>query len=265
MGGAVAERDAYRQVIAEVGNWAHRHGLPFIPIDNKSKGGSLQEMADEFLMRPLVTPSAYAAVVERIRRALALGVLLPGERLPAERALAEELGVSRVTVREALRVLQGEGLLVTKRGSGGTIVSPTLTSWGANGEYDKRMTEVFELRLAVETMAARLAADRVTQQDTARLEECQRALEAAGDVHAFRRADSEFHLAVARISGNGMLSNVVEDVRAAVSSRLDQYDFAVIYESSIRGTPASSTRSPSAIRRRPRQRWRPTSRRLVPR
>lgn len=192
-------------------------------------------MADEFLMRPLVTPSAYAAVVERIRRALALGVLLPGERLPAERALAEELGVSRVTVREALRVLQGEGLLVTKRGSGGTIVSPTLTSWGANGEYDKRMTEVFELRLAVETMAARLAADRVTQQDTARLEECQRALEAAGDVHAFRRADSEFHLAVARISGNGMLSNVVEDVRAAVSSRLDQYDFAVIYESSIRG------------------------------
>ena len=77
-------------------------------------------MADEFLMRPLVTPSAYAAVVERIRRALALGVLLPGERLPAERALAEELGVSRVTVREALRVLQGEGLLVTKRDSGGT-------------------------------------------------------------------------------------------------------------------------------------------------
>ena len=127
-------------------------------------------------------------------------------------------------------------------------MSPTLTSWGANGEYDKRMTEVFELRLAVETMAARLAADRVTQQDTARLEECQRALEAAGDVHAFRRADSEFHLAVARISGNGMLSNVVEDVRAAVSSRLDQYDFAVISSRRSGGTPASSTRSPSAIR-----------------
>jgi DNA-binding FadR family transcriptional regulator len=192
-------------------------------------------MPDEFLMRPLDAPPAYAAVVERIRRALSLGVLLPGDRLPAERALAEDLGVSRVTVREALRLLQGEGLLVTKRGSGGTIVSPTLTNWEAHSEYHKKIAEAFEVRLAVETMAARLAAERVTPQDIARLDACQRALEASDDVHAFRRADSEFHLTVARISGNDMLSNVVEDVRAAVASRLDQYDFAVIYESSIRG------------------------------
>lgn len=63
-------------------------------------------------------------------------------------------------------------------------------------------------------------------------------LESSNDVHAFRRADSEFHLTVARVSGNDMLSEVVEDVRAAVSSRLDRYDFAVIYESSIRGHAA---------------------------
>ncbi len=197
--------------------------------------GSLQGMPDDFLLRPLDTPPAYAAVVDRIRRALALGVLLPGDRLPAERVLAEELGVSRVTVREALRVLQGEGLLVTKRGSSGTVVSPTLARWEAHAEYDKRIAEVFELRLAVETMAARLAAQRVTPQEVQRLVDCQRALESSGDVHAFRRADSEFHLTVARISGNSMLSQAVEDVRAAVSSRLDRYDFAVIYESSIRG------------------------------
>ncbi len=192
-------------------------------------------MPDDFLLRPLDTPPAYAAVVERIRRALALGVLLPGDRLPAERALAEELGVSRVTVREALRVLQGEGLLVTKRGSAGTVVSPTLTNWEAHGEWDPKIAEVFELRLAVETMAARLAAERVTPQDIHHLTACQRALESSSDVHAFRRADSEFHMTVARISGNGMLCSVVEDVRAAVSSRLDQHDFKVIYESSIRG------------------------------
>jgi GntR family transcriptional regulator, transcriptional repressor for pyruvate dehydrogenase complex len=192
-------------------------------------------MPDDFLLRPLDTPPAYAAVVDRIRRALALGVLLPGDRLPAERVLAEDLGVSRVTVREALRLLQGEGLLVTKRGSGGTLVSPTLTSWEAYADYDKRIAEVFEVRLAVETMAARLAAERVTARDSDQLAECQRALESSRDVHAFRRADSEFHLTVARISGNGMLREVVEDVRAAVSSRLERYDFSVIYESSIRG------------------------------
>lgn len=192
-------------------------------------------MPDEFLLRPLDTPPAYAAVVDRIRRAMALGVLLPGDRLPAERALAEELGVSRVTVREALRVLQGEGLLVTKRGNSGTVVSPTVTNREEHGEYDKRIAEVFELRLAVETMAAQLAAERVSPQDIQRLRECQAALESSSDMHSFRRADSEFHLTVARISANGMLSNVVEDVRAAVSARLDRYDFAVIYESSIRG------------------------------
>ena len=195
-------------------------------------------MSDEFLLRPLDTPPVYAAVVERIRRAVALGVLLPGDRLPAERLLAESMGVSRVTVREALRVLQGEGLLVTKRGNSGTSVSPAVTGWGVKGEYDKRLAEVFELRLAVETMAARLAAERATPQDIRRLHACRQALESSNDVHAFRRADSEFHLAVADVSGNDMLRDVVEDVRAVVSSRLDRYDFAVIYESSIRGHAA---------------------------
>jgi DNA-binding GntR family transcriptional regulator len=112
------------------------------------------------------------------------------------------------------------------------------------------MAEVFELRLAVETMAARLAAERVTATDIKHLTACQRALESSRDVHAFRRADSEFHLTVASISGNDMLCHVVEDVRAAVSSRLDKYDFAVIYESSIRGharvIEAISKRKPTA-------------------
>ncbi len=60
---------------------------------------------DDFLVAPLHTPPAYAAVVERIQRALTLGLLVPGDRLPAERALSQGMGVSRVTVREALRVL----------------------------------------------------------------------------------------------------------------------------------------------------------------
>jgi GntR family transcriptional repressor for pyruvate dehydrogenase complex len=198
-------------------------------------------MSDDFLLRPLDTPPAYAVVVERVRRAVALGVLLPGDRLPAERALADGLQVSRVTVREALRVLQGEGLLITKRGSSGTVVSPALASLDrleAGGDYNRRLREVFELRLAVETMAARLAAERGAPSDIQWLDSCQQALESSVDMHAFRRADSEFHLAIAQMSRNSMLSQVVEDVRAAAFSRLDRDDFAVIYESSIRGHAA---------------------------
>lgn len=199
----------------------------------------LQGMSEEFLLRPLDTPPAYAAVVERVKQAVALGVLLPGDRLPAERALAEGLQVSRVTVREALRVLQGEGLLITKRGSSGTVVAPTVSQLaGIDGDYGQRLRDVFEVRLAVETAAARHAATRAQAADIEILDACQAALESSHDVHAFRRADSEFHLAVAQLSGNAMLRQVVEDLRAAVFSHLDRHDFAVIYESSIRGHAA---------------------------
>ena len=224
-------------------------------------------MPEDYLLRPLDAPPAYAAVGDRVRRAVALGVLLPGERLPAERVLAEGLQVSRVTVREALRVLQGEGLLITKRGSSGTIVSPTVTSMGAEGEYNQRLREVFELRLAVETMAARLAAERGVPRDIQWLDTCQKALESSRDVHAFRRADSEFHLAVARMSGNSMLHQVVEDVRAAVFSRLDRHDFAVIYESSIRGHAVviEAIKGRDLIAQPHRRRWLPTSKRRTTR
>jgi GntR family transcriptional repressor for pyruvate dehydrogenase complex len=195
-------------------------------------------MPQDFLLRPLDAPPAYAAVVDRVRRAVALGALLPGDRLPPERVLAEGLQVSRVTVREALRVLQGEGLLITKRGSSGTIVSPSVTGFDLEDDYDQKIAEVFELRLAVETMAAQLAAERGALDDISALDSCQEALELSSDVHTFRRADSKFHLTVARMSGNAMLRQAIEDARASVFSRLDRLNFAVIYESSIRGHAA---------------------------
>lgn len=193
---------------------------------------------DDILLAPLHTPPAYAAVVDRVRRALALGVLLPGDRLPSERTLAAELGVSRVTVREALRVLQGEGLLVTRRGSGGTVVSSTARDIGRVSEtMETDVAEVFEFRVAVECMTARLAAVRSAGEVTALLD-CQDALAASTDIHAFRRADSEFHLTVARMSENTMLQRSTEDARAAAFSWLDLREFTVYHDSSIRGHAA---------------------------
>ncbi|WP_340538172.1 FadR/GntR family transcriptional regulator [Nocardioides sp. GXZ039] len=193
---------------------------------------------DDILLAPLHTPPAYAAVVDRVRRALALGVLLPGDRLPSERTLAEELGVSRVTVREALRVLQGEGLLVTKRGSGGTVVSTPAREVGRVSEtLVSEVAEVFEFRVAVESMAARLAAER-SAGDVAKLLDCQDALASSTDVDAFRRADSEFHLSVAHMSANAMLRRSIEDARAAAFSWLDLREFTVFHDSSIRGHAA---------------------------
>lgn len=196
-------------------------------------------MSHDFLLTPLHTPPAYAAVVDRVRRAVALGLLLPGDRLPPERVLAESLGVSRMTVREALRILQGEGFLITRRGSGGTTVSPTATGVSPHAEDGEGgFHEAFELRLAVETMAARLATERGDAAEVARLDACQRALAESTDPNGFRRADSEFHLTVARMSGNTMLRLAVEDARAAAFSILDRHSFTVLHEPSIRGHAA---------------------------
>jgi DNA-binding FadR family transcriptional regulator len=196
---------------------------------------------DHILLAPLETPPAYAVVVDRVRRAIALGVLLPGDRLPAERDFAERLGVSRVTVREALRVLQGEGLLLTKRGSSGTVVADHPRPGPLHDGYEDDVTEVFEFRFAVEGMAARLAARQSTEADIEALQACQERLAASTNVDTFRRADSEFHLTVARMSGNSMLERSIHAARAAAFSWLDLREFTVLQDSSLQGHAAIIT------------------------
>jgi GntR family transcriptional repressor for pyruvate dehydrogenase complex len=186
------------------------------------------------VLEPVSLLPAHAVVAERLRRTIALGEVLPGERLPAERALAGQLGVSRLTVRGALRLLQEDGAIVTRRGAaGGAFVTarPALLD-------EERIREVFEYRLAVETAAARLAAGRRTAEDLARLAEHGRSLERSADAGAFRRADSAFHLAVADAGANAMLRRSIEDARAATFDAFDALPFRVLRETSARGHAA---------------------------
>lgn len=197
----------------------------------------------DVLLSPLSVAPAYAAVVARLRRSIALGLVLPGERLPSERALAESFGVSRVTVREALRVLQGEGLIVTKRGGGGgaVITSRDVSIEQIRNDFRRRgaqIEQVFEFRLALETMSARLAAERRTEADLRRLTEGHAGLLASDAVGEFRRADSTFHLAVADASENPMLRESIEDARAAMFDSFDVLPFEVLRDSTATGHAA---------------------------
>jgi DNA-binding GntR family transcriptional regulator len=186
------------------------------------------------VLQPVHLMPAHAVVADRLRRSIALGEVLPGERLPSERSLAQGLQVSRLTVRAALRVLQDEGAIVTRRGgTGGAFVTTR-----ARPIDEDRVREVFEYRLAVETGAARLAAARRTQADLARLAEQDRAIRRAADAGAFRRADSAFHLAVADASGNGMLRLAIEDARAATFDAFDALPFRVLRATTARGHAA---------------------------
>jgi len=170
----------------------------------------------------------YGLVVEQIRRAIHIGTYIPGDKLPPERELAKKLGVSRTTVREAIRVLEGEGYVESRRGAtGGVIVLD-------RGQTEQRaariikeklpeLEEVVDFRLAVECGAARLAALRRTDEDLVRLTEAYEQMEPGQETRRFRAADSAFHLGIAEAAGNSWMRKAIEDARAAIWVPVDMY------------------------------------------
>ena len=175
---------------------------------------------------------AHELVVDQIRRAIQLGRFLPGDKLPAERDLAALLGVSRATVREAIRVLEADGVVSVRRGAQGGLVinrlnaTDTRTLRARLKKQTRELIDVFDYRLAVECMSARLAAHRRTDGDLAQLRDAlermaQLAAHADGEHRAhttaqFNAVDTEFHLMIANASANPYLVEGAEKVRRAM-------------------------------------------------
>jgi DNA-binding FadR family transcriptional regulator len=151
----------------------------------------------------------YQRVAESIATAIAKGRYAPGSRLPAERDLAEEFAVSRATIREAMIALEIRGLVGTKKGSGIYVTAspPELTG---TPELDVGAFELIEARTLFEGEAAALAATAI---DAHQLEELRKLLvemEQAGETGAAFDADKQFHLAIAKATGNSLVASVVE-------------------------------------------------------
>ncbi|MGE0216649.1 FadR/GntR family transcriptional regulator [Mycolicibacterium sp.] len=179
-------------------------------------------------MEPIRQIAAHELVLDQLKQALELGELRPGDRLPAERELTEQFGVSRTTLRAALNVLLEEGLVEVRHGrQGGFIVTSTsLDDARAHRELRKRGTrvlEALEFRSAIEAAAAGLAAERRRPADLRSLrkvldemtEALQRAIadRSAYNVIEFQRLDSLFHVTVARASQNDQFVTAVADAR----------------------------------------------------
>jgi GntR family transcriptional repressor for pyruvate dehydrogenase complex len=159
---------------------------------------------------------SHVALADVLRRRIALGVHVPGDRLPSERELAEHLGVGRTTVRAAIRLLADEGLLATSRGrSGGTVVLEKARPAGVEltREFIRDVRDNFDFRLAVEPLAARLAAERAEPMHRWAIRGL--AEGEAPSLGTFRALDSRFHLAIAEASGNQLVLDAVRDSRAA--------------------------------------------------
>jgi GntR family transcriptional repressor for pyruvate dehydrogenase complex len=174
------------------------------------------------VLRPSVG-NVFETTVEQLATAIRLGVFVVGEQLPPERDLAERLGVSRNTLREAIAALRDSGLVTTRRGrGGGTLVTdaghddPAL----ATVRHGAALEDALDFRRVVEPGAARLAATR-------RLSGDQRAwlLESAAAVReadpaAHRIADARLHLAVATVTGSPMVVEAVTRAQAALGELL---------------------------------------------
>ena len=172
------------------------------------------------VFRPVRTGNAFEETVERLLDGIRLGVHGYGDRLPPERELAGRLGVSRVTVRDALRELAAAGYVATRRGRfGGTFVTYqpdpiphgelTRTVQGM-GEL---LTDALTFRRIVEAGAAETAARAtLSRRQREELAASLAAVESA-DLATYRQADTRLHLAVAEAAGSAMLTTSVVEVR----------------------------------------------------
>ena len=152
----------------------------------------------------------YHSVADEIKERIKNGAYPPGSRLPGERELAEQFGVSRVTIREAEIALQALGYISIKTGSGVYVLDPAES--GDRGLPSVSAFELTEARLLFESEAAALAAGQMNDRTIAHLETLVAAMstDRSGDEQAAQQADREFHLAIAEASGNSAVQYIIE-------------------------------------------------------
>jgi DNA-binding FadR family transcriptional regulator len=162
-----------------------------------------------------------AETVARLGQAIGMGLLRPGDRLPAETRLAEDLGISPVTLRSALAILRGAGLIETQRGRvGGTFVTEaaagTQLPLAEPLPSEAQLRDLADERGVVEGGAAALAAERAKPAQIDELERLARQMEDTGDYEPWSASDTLFHLLIADASGSQRLVSRVAELRSEV-------------------------------------------------
>lgn len=176
------------------------------------------------VFEPVTAATTFEETVARLGTAIRLGVLAPGTRLPPERELAEQFGISRSTLRQALKTLTETGHLVALRGrTGGTFVAdepPSVAFPSVPGDYAS-WRDFFDMRLAIELGAVVLAAERATADHLARLEAHNAAMRRAADAWAdYRREDAFFHLTIAEATGSARIVASMTGVQGELNELL---------------------------------------------
>ncbi|GAB2620910.1 FadR/GntR family transcriptional regulator [Streptomyces capparidis] len=198
--------------------------------------------------------------IEQIKQMIAAGELRPGQRLPTERDLAAQLGLSRSSMREAIRALtvlgvlqarHGSGIYVTELGAGDLLETFGLMAEVVRGE---QLLELLQVRRLLEPAATALAAARITDEELAQVQRHLAEMEATDDPEELLTADLAFHRVVVAAAGNATLAAIVEGLssrtfRARLGrGRQEPGVFAQVRKDHARIHRALAARDPDAAR-----------------
>jgi GntR family transcriptional regulator, transcriptional repressor for pyruvate dehydrogenase complex len=173
----------------------------------------------ESVFTPVHAATTFEETVERLGTAIRAGILPAGSRLPSERELADRLRISRSTLRQALTTLVQSGHLVSQRGrAGGTFVTefPPLADDTVR-PLGEAAWAVLDHRVAIETGATVLAAERAEAGDLDRLDALVARMGEADDFEAYRRADIRFHIGIAEAARSPRLVSAMAEVQDQMS------------------------------------------------
>jgi GntR family transcriptional regulator, transcriptional repressor for pyruvate dehydrogenase complex len=173
------------------------------------------------LFAPISVARASSSIADQIRQAIVTGRLAQGERLPPERELAEQFGVSRVTVRDALRALEAMGLIEVRVGAlvtvpTGSIVGQTMSDMMMMSAVTPE--DIVEARLVVELGTVTLACVRATDEDLRLLNDLtERSVSAIAAKRYTREMSWDFHALVAQAAHNGAIEGLTQSFRSSLS------------------------------------------------
>ena len=169
------------------------------------------------------TSRLYEQIVQQIEESIRKGALKAGDQLPAERELAEQFGVSRTAVREAVKALREKGLVEAYPGKGTFITSETsntiritLDRMIKTGQLEGTL-QLVEVRAILEPEIAALAATRASEETIKEMREAVRVMdEARDDPEAYIEADLDFHLALADAAANPIILSLIDSIVAVL-------------------------------------------------
>ncbi|MFU0825276.1 FadR/GntR family transcriptional regulator [Clostridium sp.] len=176
------------------------------------------------MFTPIKNTKVYEQVIIQIKSMIKDGTLKRGDKLPSERELVEQLGVSRASIREALRALEMIGLVECKQGEGNFIASafqdtlfePLSIMFMLN---ECKVQEIFDLRKIIEVETVALASKEVTEEELQHMEELLQSMRTCDDEDERVKIDMKFHYKIAQASRNFLIVSILN----AVASLMDSF------------------------------------------